>query len=260
MHTILSNRFVLVTTQRSGATFFRTCLESHPQIECPGTIFAQKNRLKYFSIDRKGSYYHAYRTRTLKRRIAHWFDRTRIVHACLDEAYSSTNSEVALGFKISYSNFERYPSIVSWLHEHDVKVIHWFRDNLLKRHISQLTMAARGSAHFSRPVRKVTINVDPQNLLRDLKRQSYLIDKYRAIFKPKGEAHGYIEMFYESFVKNQQGEAQRILHFLGVDESIPLRSPLVKQNPDDLQEIISNYSEVARALNGTRFERFLSLN
>jgi LPS sulfotransferase NodH len=250
----MEDRFVLITTQRTGATFFRSCLESHPDIECPGTLFAQKVRFKYFSVDWRKSYYREYRSRTLRNRIAHWSDRRKAVHGCLDEAYGATGGAKVLGFKISYSNFERYPSIAEWLTQNDIKVIHWFRRNLVKRHVSALTKQARGKAHFTRQVERVKVHVDVGELLRDLKRKTHLIGKYRAMFQ--GKEH--IEVYYEDFLAQQESEARRILDFLGVNPDTPLSTGLVKQNPDRLQEIIENYDQVWAALEGTDFQHYLT--
>jgi hypothetical protein len=39
-------KFAILTTQRSGATFFRTCLESHPEISCPGTLYSSHHQVQ----------------------------------------------------------------------------------------------------------------------------------------------------------------------------------------------------------------------
>ena len=248
-----TSKFVVVTTQRTGATFFRTCLESHPQVACPGTIFPQVTRFKYFSVDRKDSYYRRFRTRTFKWRLSHWLDRSTVVHACLDDAYRSETGGIALGYKISYSNLERYPSILSWLQDNDVRVIHWLRRNVLKTYVSYLTKGVRKKAHYLEPAEKITVQVDPGKLRRNLERQMRLREKYSGIFKESR----YLEMSYESFVKNQKIEGARVLRFLGVDESVSMHSPLVKQNSDDLREVIGNYAELWQALRGTPYEEYL---
>ena len=201
----MENRFVLITTQRTGATFFRTCLESHPDVECPGTLFAQKTRLKYFSTDQQCSYYKKYRIRTFSNHVSHWINRRTLIHGCLNEAYGNEcANRKAVGFKISYSNLERYPAIIDWLQEHDIKVLHWFRRNLVKRYVSHLTKEVRGKAHFTNPAEQVGVHVNLRKLRRDLERQTHWIEKYRSLFK----AQKCLEVFYEDFVTDQTNEAR----------------------------------------------------
>ena len=45
-----------------------------------------------------------------------------------------------------------------------------------------------------------------------------------------------------------RGEQQRLLAFLGVDVSTPLRAASVKQNPADLRQVVENFDELAAAL------------
>ena len=40
-------------------------------------------------------------------------------------------------------------------------------------------------------------------------------------------------------------------------EPTAMKSSLVKMDPDKLESIVENYDELARALRGTEFERFL---
>jgi hypothetical protein len=242
-------KFVIVTTQRTGTTFFRTCLDSHPQIQCPGTVFPQETKFRFFQIDRPGSIYHQYRSRSLKRQLVHWFRRKKIVYDCLNDFYARRTDTPTVGFKASYNHLQRYPAITAWIKENDVRVIHFIRRNLLKRFLSEQSRRARGLAHSSQAVKPVKVHVDIGRLQKDLTKKAQLVERYRKIFADKP----YLEVVYESFTANREVETQRILQFLGVNELMPLESKLVKLNPDSLEDIIENYDQVTQALQNTPF-------
>jgi LPS sulfotransferase NodH len=248
-------KFIVLTTQRSGATFFIKCLSGHPQIQCRHeTIFSQRNRFKFFSFDSPGSFYYQYRSSSLGRQLAHWFQRKHLIHNCLDDYLRTLpNNAKAIGFKVSYNQVEKYPAIAAWIREHDVRIIHLVRNNLLKRFLSHQTSRARGLAHATQPVKPIKIHVQIRKLGKDLTRRAWLIEKYRTMFADKP----YLEISYESFVANRDADTRKVLQFLGIDEFMPLESDLVKLNPDSLEDIIENYEEVVRALQGTTFEKYL---
>ena len=110
-------------------------------------------------------------------------------------------------------------------------------------------------AHSTQPVAAVKLHVDVRALKKDISRQLRLIDKYRAEFADSP----YIEVLYESFVQDREQETRRVLQFLGIDEFVSLSTNLVKLNPDSLDQIIENYQEVAQALQGTAYAKYLSI-
>lgn len=249
-------KFIILTTQRSGATFFIKCLSSHPQIACRHeTIFTQDNRFKFFSFDRPSSFFYRYRSDSLARQFAYWFRRKQLIYDCLRDYWRTLPNEVkAQGFKLSYNHVEKYPTIAAWVREHDVRVIHFIRNNVLKTALSLETAKRRGLYHSSQEVEPVKVQLKPRKLMRNLKRRTRLIEKYRGIFRDKP----YLEISYESFVADQNAETRRVLQFLGIDEFMSLESDLKKLNPDSLEDIIANYAEVVRVLKGTAFEKYLT--
>jgi len=164
------------------------------------------------------------------------------------------NDVKAQGFKLSYNHVEKYPTIAAWVREHDVRVVHFVRKNVLKTALSLETAKRRGLYHSSQEVESVRVQLKPRKLIRNLKRRTQLIEKYRGIFRD----NPYLEMSYESFVADQHAETGRVLRFLDIEEFMPLESDLKKLNPDSLEDIIANYAEVVQALKGTDFEGFLT--
>jgi LPS sulfotransferase NodH len=248
-------KFIVLTTQRSGATFFIKQLSSHPQIACrPETVFTQDCKFKFFSFDRPSSFYYKYRSSSPRRQISHRFRRKQLVYGCLDDYWRTLPNNVrTIGFKLSYNHVKKYPAIAEWVREHDVRIIHFIRHNILKTILSLETAQRRQVYHSTQKVEPVRIHLHPGKLLRNLTRRTRAIEKYRAMFGDKP----YLEVFYESFVADRDSETRRILQFLDIDEFMPLETDLVKLNPNSIEDIIENYEKVAKALEGTVFEKYL---
>jgi len=254
------NKFIVVTTQRSGATFFCTCLDSHPDIRCPHeAIFSLRKMVSFRGIilhrrDRRSSEYYKYRKRAVKHQLSHFFLRKRSVYNFFEYIYRVQNNIKAVGFKASYNQVKKYPQIVSWIRENDVKIIHLVRENILKTILSSETKRIRNLAHSTHAVEAVKVYLDTGKLLRHLRRRARLIEEHRMRFIDRP----YLEVAYESFVSNRDRETQRIFKFFGIPNFCELESQLVKLNPDSLEDIIINYEEVKDALNKTEFKVFLS--
>jgi LPS sulfotransferase NodH len=249
--------FIVLTTPRSGATFFIKCLSNHPQIACRHqTVFTQDNRFKFFSFDRPSSFYYKYRSSSLGRQLAHWLRREQLIYDCIDDYLRALPDDArAIGFKLSYNHVEKYPEIAAWVKERDVRIIHLIRSNVLKTALSLETAKKRKLHHATQKVPLVKVHLNPRKLVRNLRRRTRLIEKYRSLFADKP----YLEVSYESFVASQDAETRRILQFLDVDGSMSLETDLVKLNPDSVRDIIENYEQVARALRGAALERYLTM-
>ncbi len=248
-------KFVLLTTQRSGATLFFKSLANHPQIACRHeTLFTQDCKFKYFRFDRPGSFYYQYRSNSMGRQFAHWFQNKQLVYNCInDYLHTLPNNAKAIGFKVSYNQIEKYPAIAAWIKEHEVRIIHLVRGNLLKAILSLKTARKRGQFHSTQKVKPVKVFVSPGKLKKSLGRRTRFIEKYRGLFRDKP----YLEISYESYVANREAETQKVLQFLDIDEFMSLDTDLVKLNPDSVEDILENYEEVAQALKGTNFEKYL---
>jgi len=238
-------KFIVLSTQRSGSAFLATSLSSHPRIHCHREIFLRKNRNPIA--------YRAFRTASLRRRLAHLFVTKWLVYSYLADLYKVTTGVDALGFKFMYDQAKQLPEVVEWIREHNVKVIHLIRANVLKTFSSLLAAQARKVYHSTKPVEPIKVRLQPEELIAVLTRRMRLIETYRGVFAD----NPYLEVTYESFVAHRDDEARRILRFLDIEPFVPLTTDLVKINPDSLQDLIENYEGVAQVLKGTAFEQFL---
>lgn len=250
-------KFVVLTTQRSGATFFIECLSSHPQILCHHeTLFSQRNRLKFLSFDQPHAFYYRYRSGSLKHQLEHLTRSKRLIYNCIDDYLSTLAGKAeVIGLKVSYNQIAKYPAIAHWINEREVRIIHLVRENVLKTHLSLMTAKKRKLSHSTRKVVPVQVWLDPRKVQRVLRRRLLLVEEHRAMFTDKP----YLEVCYEAFVVDRESESRRVLRFLDIDEFVPLQASLVKLNPDSLEQIIENYDQVAQALRGTELERYLEM-
>jgi hypothetical protein len=163
------------------------------------------------------------------------------------------NKVKATGIRVSYGQAKKYPVILDWVKENNASVIHLIRKNPVKAIVSHFTAKERRMYHTTSKVSKVTVRLSPRKLRREVDKRLYEIQKYRQIFKHQH----YHELNYESFIEDRDGETLRILDFLGIDEFVSLRSNLVKQNPDSLDDILENFQEIKKAFKGSKFEKYL---
>lgn len=237
--------FIILSTQRSGSAFLATSLSSHPRIHCYREMFLRRNRNRIA--------YRAYRNASLSRRLAHLFRRKQLVSDYLDELFAATGDVDAIGFKLMYNQARELPEVVQWVKEHNAKVIHLLRVNMLKTFVSHSVARARGVYHSTKALEPIKVRLDPAKVLAALTRTTQLVETYRGIFA----GNPYLEVTYESFAAHRDDESRRVLEFLNVEPLLPLTTDLVKINPDSLERLIENYEEIVRALKGTAYEPFL---
>lgn len=246
-------RFLVLAGRRSGTTLLVESLDSHPDIECRKDVFSIRRRWRYFQVDYKDGLFYPYRTASLQHRIDYILRRRRLIGSFLAGVFSPTGGVKAKGIRLSYEQSRKYPAVIPWVLDNDIRVVHLIRENGLKAIVSHFTAKKRGLTHTTSKVAKVTLRLPPRELMAALVKREREVERYRALFRDRP----YGEVSYESFLARKEEETRRLLGFLGIDRYAPLTSRLVKQNPDSLREILENYDEIARALHGTPFAGYL---
>jgi len=258
-------KFLIITQPRSGSAWFMSCLNSHPQIYCPRlpTLFSKYNlspikrfKPRFLQVDNPISPYYKYRSRSFKRQIAHRLNRNKLIHEFLSDLYAENHNAQSVGYKVNYSQINRYSAIISWIKQNDVKIIHLIRINLLKRLVSHKVANARNLLHSTQAVEPMKIYIDPKILIKDFERRQKRFDKYRKRFIEVLDVP-FLEVAYESLVADFYTEIRKVLQFLEIDKFMPLTSDFVKVNPDSLEDIVENYSEIKQTLMNTEFDNFL---
>ena len=130
-----------------------------------------------------------------------------------DDIFTPRTGYPAAGFRLIYEMSTKYPQIAQWAKQNDARVIHLIRGNLLKTYISTVTAAIHKMRHPREGVeiRTVKIHIDPQELLKNLRQRSTLIEGQRQLFSGC-DCH---EVYYEDFVADRTAESVKIAAFPG---------------------------------------------
>jgi hypothetical protein len=247
--------FILLASRRSGTTLVIDCLNNHERIHCEKRAFGIEKKIANPTLDRHSGGYFLYRTASLGRRFRHHLDCAGLIREYLsNEIFRADENGDVRGLRLIYNAANHYPQVLDWAKAEGIKVLHLVRENVLKTYISHET-APLHKMHHPREravIRTVKLHVDVPAMLSSLKRRTAQIQKMRDQIADTT----HLEVTYEDFVADRDAEGARILPFLGVDVE-PLKSDLVKINPDSAFDVLDNFDEVSEALVGTPFARFL---
>lgn len=244
-------KFAIAGVQRSGTTLITTSLNSHPDIRCEGELF--KMLPPRGTVDVKDSGYRTHLQTSFRLRVEDLLWRRRSVYRYLDQFYLAAGWKAA-GFKLMRNQLfaRRFPMVSDYLVERQVSVIHVIRENVLKVYLSRLGARRRRTFHSTQSQREPALFVPVTNLESELSAIEKQTAELRTFFEGSVP---YLAITYEQYMANPEGEAQRMLEFLGVPAA-RLQSFLVKLNPDKLSELVENLNEVRQCLRDTRFEGF----
>lgn len=168
--------------------------------------------------------------------------------------------EPVIAFKAMYNHISSKKTI-DFLQQHpDIFIIHLRRGNLLKQYVSKILMSKkrdgiwRPHSTYKLPVKKTII--DPEKAVLEMDRIMARYEHYNRLFS----THRKIELVYEDLIDGNSltnEVTNKLCELLEVD-SAPMTCDYVKSNPDNLEEIVENYAELATALKGTPHEKYLA--
>jgi hypothetical protein len=240
-------RAVILTTQRTGSTFLVECLGSHPQIDCAGEILIgepEKPQPGY-----RGRFLPLYKLLNIARSGA-WRPGNR-----MGSFFAGGQAKVR-AFKVMYNHLAN-PFALRYLRQHEeVRILHLRRQNLLKVHVSSLLLLKRMHVSQARkPVEAVWLHVDPVVAIESMRKARLFYEHFDKLF----ERHQRLPLTYEGLIDSQFLQAdtgERICDFLGVVHH-PMKSRIVKLNPESLQDMVTNYDELSQAISRTEFADML---
>ena len=249
---------IILTTQRTGSTFLVTCLDSHPDICCLGELLAGSRlfhvpeflyRFRYgtkaYRYLRSGAWYP---TRMMRR----YFDEGRLGGMAL-------GVKPVMAFKAMYNQIR--PSwIRGFLRDRkDLRILHLRRANLLKAYVSHQLLSIKREdgwkPHTTEPVAAVSMAISPAAALAAMRRAAAEYESHERLFAD----HPRLQLSYETMIDGpglRADVAREVCRFLGVAER-PMRSNLVKVNPERLRDMVTNYDEVADAVAKSEFAALL---
>ena len=241
------NRYLIFSTQRSGTHYLASLLQSSRAILCLGEVFHQRNSKNNFF-----SYLKAQPSVASPD-----LDEVRFSEYLEFEGAVRDRTRLAashVGPILMYNQFDRLPErFRSGLLE-SRRIIHLYRSNFLRTHISNLINNLPGaSSHGRIPQKKTTISVPPEDILQLLLKRRQIFEERRKMLSNVD----HLELRYEELSDNPVHMAQGISEFLGVHEFRP-STTLVRSNPHPIKEIVENFSELEVALKGSDFEQLLN--
>lgn len=259
-------KFLIITQPRSGSAWFMSCLNSHPEIYCPPypTLFSKQNispfkkfKPKFLQFPTHISPFYQYYSSSLMNRFTRIFLRNKSIYNFLNYMYSShPENKISVGYKVNYSQINRYKQIRVWVNANDVIIIHLVRNNLLKRLVSHKLAKQRKLYHSSKPVESIKTYINPKILESDFKRRQSRFARYRQRFNQMFDVP-FLEVSYEALLGNFDSEMTKVLAFVGVNTTVSLKSNYIKINSNLLEDIILNFDDIKKQLTGTQFETFL---
>lgn len=248
-----SIRAIILTSQRSGSTFLGNCLDAHPDIRWYGEVLNGNNHtpprlLVQSKYAAKAYMYIAARG---------W----RPV-AILKDHFARPDAPVIV-VQAMYNRVDK-ESVRRFLQQNpDIRIIHLRRDNLLKQYVSKaLLKRKRGPKerpwrqHVIAPVAPVAIRISPRKAIQGMRQVRAYFDEFENFLA----SHRKIELIYEVMINGQKltrESWEALSDLLEVEPAENVASVLVKMNPSNLRPMVENYDELAAALRGTEFERFL---
>lgn len=222
-------KFIVLTRSRTGSTYLNQLLDSHPNIS---------------TLDEP------YRIKFIQTSFMIW-----------NRVFSSKPKQIEqVGFKLMYyHDLNVNNSVWDILKNNlDVKIIHLQRHNLLRCLISR-ELAVKMKAFHSheidgnRNILKKKVFINPDKIIRDLELTE--TSKIKAL--KLLENHQIIELYYEDFCNNTT-KLNEVLQFLNLP-SVELKSSLKKMNPEPLEDLVSNYSDIYNRLRNTKWSYLLDL-
>lgn len=246
-------KFVILTTKRTGSTRLVSLLDSHPQIMCMEELLLSADCLKTSPLKYA---YSSFRNKNLVSKLRHKFFRERSNRKYLEFVFSEKEYS-ACGFKVMGSQIRENLNMISILNEMSVKFILLKRKNLLKKLISHKIALTTGewSRKKSDEYDRIKVKLDKSTLLNGL---DNLVRADRNLEKLLTGCQVLTVFYEDTFGKNQTKVLTEILSFLNIKGSAILKSNLMKQNSNQLIDLVENYKEIVEILEPTDYKSFLN--
>ncbi len=240
-------KFLILTTQRSGSTHLTQLLGTHPNITTYSEIFNE-------SAIGWGRWKPTYATPS--HRALFYFRNIFPQYFLKHYIYKKYPNQIqAVGFKVMYSQLERFPSLIPYLISQNVQMLHLKRTNLLDVYVSLKRSEVANIWHTttaSRPNVRLYIEI---NECREFFEKQHNLQMYYSKLVSNAKT---ITVSYEQIHAHEQREIEKIESFLRV-QPMPLHSIFHKMNDLPHHTTIVNYDELSNAFKKTQWEYFFKI-
>lgn len=224
------NKFIILTRSRTGSTLLVKLLNSHPLVETQVEPFRRK----------------------------FWRSSSMI----WSRVFSFKPKHIQqVGFKLMYYHDYDLKKNNVWhilQNNREVKVIHLQRRNLLRCLVSR-EIAFQTNVFHSYQIKnagtleKPYIYMKPDDVIQDLELTIQLKQDALNLLKN----HQIMKLYYEDFLNNHE-KFEEIFKFLNLPKH-DLKAYMKKMNPEPLEELVINYSEIYDRLKNTEWAYLLNL-
>lgn len=232
------NKFIILCRSRVGSNLLISYLNSHPAIFVQGELF--------------GNTINGNRLNLRKQEPENYLNKY-----CFRKYPSYIK---AAGFKIFYYHpVHNEPKTIWELLKAmpDLKIIHLKRENILRTHLSKhiagKTDKWTATNHTVKNFNK-TVALNPDECLKAFEETTQWQDDFDQLF----DKHQKFEIIYENLISNPDQVLGKTQNFLNVNFHL-LKSSLKKQNPEPLNELISNYDELKIHFKNTKWNNFFEI-
>lgn len=263
----MKNRHLILTNGRSGSNFLANSLNKHPNIVNYGEVLA--NKLKPYIFYDKSKQYKIYSGSIIDYLHYIYTSKTFFYGAQLYSAYSHFRKKKPINFKTwgkvthigTKDFFLNYRKKNAWdfiFSNQDVAIIYLYRENLLRRCLSNVFLAKTGVAASEKPGEVQKVNINLSELMKKLE---ILDDEVAHEKRMLGELkdHRLIAIKYEDYFVDETSiltHNQQIFEFLGV-EVLQLKSQHKKLLPQQMCDLIGNYDEFYTHISNTPYQKYL---
>jgi len=232
-----NTKFVVLGFARSGSTLLTHLLKAHPGIVSYSEIFNTNNWTR----------------RKIPKPLAplYTIDVQLNPKKFLNGYWQTHQTENCIGFK--YLNNQCPLIEEAIITTHCLKKIIIYRENLLKQFVSyQIALRTKVWNSYQGIYDPIKIMVDLPSFFKYAEKVNHTYDQW---YKSLGDQE-YLLVKYEDLVANVESTFHKVCQFLNQPIAKAVFN-LKKQNSDNLVDLIENYEEVANALKGTEYEKFL---
>lgn len=228
-------RFVILAAPRTGSNLLCTLLDSHPEILCHHELFNPQGVFKAL----------AHRETIDERQLMEERDRDPLVF--LERVWRAAPHVACIGFK--WTRGQNEDVLQSVLGDSGIKKIVLRRRNRIKTYVSEriAQQTEQWEVYHEQELvmPRPRITIDESDMLEHIALNNRFYDRLQSSLRRTDQP--FIDVIYENLLSS--AEQRRWLEFLGVDDcQFSLRPASVKQNPTDLRECVSNFSELAAGL------------
>lgn len=233
--------FVILALARTGSNLLASSLRSNPEVLCYGELFnnALPEKILWEYPRRFDWYAKRLRNKSTSRFLSKY-------------VYRESQAK-AVGFKLfTYHGHYMWQDIWDVMESVEgLRVIHLKRENLLRQYLSTV-IAEATSEWVKKTDQQITVKLDPGETIKYFQQ----IRDWEHMRDDRLQANARLDISYEQ-LRNQYNETMaKVQDFLGVNHR--KTRPTTSKQSRGLSDSIENYGELATALAGTEWERFLT--